>query len=122
MNKTQTRVAYKVVTCFLWSARSGSVQYQVNKWVNAPGNTRLFVFDTLHEAKNFRNDKERIYKCHIKGGIKYFGCRSGLNNNIFWIKFNECLKRKKKVQIKNVELTDLEAVLVKSVMLIREVY
>ena len=121
MNKTQTRVAYKVVNSLLWSSRSGSVQYKVNEWVDAPGNTRLFVFDTLHEAKNFRNDNEKIYECYVKGGIKYFGSLCAYNNKVFWYEFNRSLQRKKKVQIKNVELTDIEALLVKSVKLIREI-
>ena len=116
---------YKVVSKSLWSARAigrSAVRYKIGEWVNAPENTRLFVFDSLEEARKFREgDSEDIYECEIKGGIKLPGCLWVGSESEFWEKFNIKIKNKEKItreyMEKKVDLAETPAVLVKSVKL-----
>lgn len=116
---------YKVVTKQFWSARATGrtvVKYKIGEWVNAPENTRLFVFDSLEEARKFHEHQfEDIYECEVKGGIKLPGCAWVNAIGEFWEKFNIKIKNKEKItreyMAKKVDLAATPAVLVKSVKL-----
>lgn len=116
---------YKVVSKSLWSARAigcAAVRYEIGEWVDAPENTRLFVFDSLKEARKFREgDSEDIYECEVKGGIKLPGCAWISSINAFWERFNAKIKNKEKItrryMAKKFNLAETPAVLVKSVKL-----
>lgn len=116
---------YKVVSKSLWSARAtgyAAVKYKIGEWVNAPENTRLFVFDSLKEAGKFYDCQfEDIYECEVKGGIKLSGCAWTNRINEFWETFNAKIKNKEKItreyMTKKVGLSKTPAVLVKSVKL-----
>lgn len=116
---------YKVVSKSLWSARSigrSAVRYKIGEWVDAPENTRLFVFDSLEEARKFHEREfEDIYECEVKGGIKLPGCAWISSINAFWETFNAKIKNKEKItrryMEKKVDLAETPAVLVKSVKL-----
>jgi len=116
---------YKVVSKILWSARATgrtAVRYKIGEWVNAPENTRLFVFDSLEEARKFHEwDSEDIYECEVKGGIKLPGCAWVSGVDEFWETFNAKIKNKEKItqeyMAKKVDLARTPAVLVKSVKL-----
>lgn len=114
---------YKVVDKDdLTSARAlRKVEYKINKWTNAPGNTRLFVFDSLSEANNFCGFEEVIFECEVKGGVKLSGAQWGLDTDYFWKLFNAKIKKKKKITqeyvSKKIKLSETPAVLVKSVKL-----
>ena len=92
---------YKVVSKSLWSARSigrSAVGYKIGEWVNAPKNTRLFVFDSLEEARKFHEPQfEDIYECEVKGGIKLPGCLWACSESKFWETFNAKIKNKEKI-------------------------
>ena len=116
---------YKVVSKNLWSARAigcMAVRYKIGEWVDAPENTRLFVFDSLKEARKFHDrQSECIYECEVKGGIKLPGCALISSINAFWEKFNAKIKNKEKItreyMVKKFNLAETPAVLVKSVKL-----
>lgn len=116
---------YKVVGKSLWSARAigrEAVRYKIGEWVNAPENTRLFVFDSLEEARKFHERQfEDIYECEVKGGIKLPGCLWAYSESEFWETFNAKIKNKEKItreyMEKKVDLAETPAVLVKSVKL-----
>ena len=116
---------YKVVTKNFWSACATgrtAVRYKIGEWVNAPENTRLFVFDSLEEARKFHEwDSEDIYECEVKGGIKLPGCAWVSDVDEFWETFNAKIKNKEKItreyMAKKVDLARTPAVLVKSVKL-----
>lgn len=116
---------YKVVTKDFWSARAfgrTAVKYKIGEWVDAPGNTRLFVFDSLEEARKFYEwDSEDIYECEVKGGIKLPGCARIGSIGAFWETFNIKIKNKEKIteqyMAKKLDLAKTPAVLVKSVKL-----
>ena len=116
---------YKVVTKQFWSARATgrtAVKYKIGEWVNAPENTRLFVFDSLEEARKFHEwDSEEIYECEVRGGIKLPGCAWVGSVDAFWEKFNIKFKNKEKItreyMEKELDLAKTPAVLVKSVKL-----
>lgn len=110
----------------LISARSGNVQYKVGEWVNAPENTRLFVFDSLQKAKEFcRDQPDEIYECQIKGGVKGFGAYRSSDNETFWKMFNAIISKKKKFSMEEIEkhiiLSFTPAILAKSVKLTKKV-
>lgn len=116
---------YKVVSKSLWSARAigcAAVRYEIGEWVDAPDNTRLFVFDSLKEARKFYDCRfENIYECEVKGGIKLPGCAWICAIGEFWETFNAKIKNKEKItrryMAKKVDLAETPAVLVKSVKL-----
>ena len=114
---------YKVVDKSLWSARSHDpVQYKLGEWVDAPLDTRLFVFDSLEEARKFHERQlEDIYECEVKGGVKLPGAAWGCGIQKFWRLFNAKIKNKEKItreyMEKKVDLAETPAVLVKSVKL-----
>jgi hypothetical protein len=115
---------YKVVSKSLWSARAirCAVKYKIGEWVDAPENTRLFVFDSLKEARKFYDCQfEDIYECEVKGGIKFLGCAWAGAISAFWERFNTKIKNKEKItreyMTKKVGLAETPAVLVKSVKL-----
>lgn len=107
------------------SARSRNyVFYKVGEWTDAPGNTRLFVFDNLEDARKFRSFGEVIFECEIVGGVKFFGANCRSNNNEFWEIFNNILLKKKKVTKEkfkkaNIRLAEVDAVLAKKVKLLK---
>ena len=115
---------YKVVAKSLWSARyigRSAVRYKIGEWVDAPDNTRLFVFDSLKEARKFHEQGEDIYECEVRGGIKLPGCAWVGSISAFWEKFNTKIKNKEKItreyMEKELDLAKTPAVLVKSVKL-----
>lgn len=114
---------YKVVDGHhLISARAYTpVSYTVGEWTNAPIDTRLFVFDSLKEAKKFYTSGESIYKCEVKGGIRGRGCDYFGDQLKFWELFSQHIKNKKKIDWLKMEdkmpLTFTQGILVKSVKL-----
>ena len=98
------------------------VQYKINEWVNAPNNTRLFVFDYLDEAKIFAyQNAARLFECQIKGRIRHKGVEKLAHTSLFWEEFNLQLKRKKKINISKYPPSSTPAVLAKSVKLTKEI-
>ena len=125
MAKT-TKKYYKVTSYDLSSARAPYfcvIRYKLNEYVSTKDNTRLFVFDNLHEAVAFRHGNERIFECKVIGGIKHSGCFSFHFHN-YWKLFNSFLRKKKKQDWSkyNNEFSPVNAVLVKSVKLIKEIH
>lgn len=128
-------IYYKVVrneNGKLLSARTGSyytdrkpVQYIPNRWVSAPENTRLFVFDNLSNAKSFicYVNGEEIWECQIIGGISGFGAEGNIIS--FWEKVNSYSKKKKKINFDKIQekinLVNWEAILAKKVKLTKRV-
>ena len=103
-------------------------EYKLNEWTVAPANTRLFVFDSLQKAEEFRRFKigdYQIYECLIVGGIKGFGAHWSADQARFWHCFNEQIKTKKKVQITSYKfpmaLSPVPAILCKKVKLTKKV-
>lgn len=98
------KVYYKVVYnsgYHLRSARCGgisnSITYIPNQWVYSHGDSRLFVFDDLEEAKKFIGTPsygEEIWECKIQGGIKGYGCNSIIKIPEFWNTFNKYAKNR----------------------------
>lgn len=83
----QPKIYYKVVrgVSQLFSARSEySVEYKVNEWTEAPGNTRLFLFDSLEAAKDFKWDNESVYTCYAQHIAIGYGAFSTGTINVFW--------------------------------------
>jgi hypothetical protein len=83
------KVYYKVVDRSdygLYSARSefNKVEYKVNEWVQAPGNTRLFVFDSLYQAEQFQFRDEEIYTCQAQHVSTGYGIESSCRQQEFW--------------------------------------
>lgn len=123
---------YKVVNSDLTSAtvfkadpidKRTPVQYKINEWVNAPNNTRLFVFDNLDEAKKFAWERvARLFECQIKGRIKHQGVDRFAHTSLFWEEFNLQLKKKKKINISKYPTASTPAVLAKSVKLTKEIH
>jgi len=66
---------YKVVREDLTSFNSGNLQYKINKWVK-PEYGKLFVFDTIENAKEFLSEYRfrtyHIYRCKVKGYVEPF--------------------------------------------------
>lgn len=114
---------YKVVNGHsLTSARAITpVSYAVGEWTNAPIDTRLFVFDSLKEAKKFYTSGEFIYECEVKGGIRGRGCDYCDDQVKFWELFNQHIKNNKKIDWRKIKdelpLTFTQGILVKSVKL-----
>lgn len=111
----------------LISTGVSSIEYKQNEWTIAPDGTRLFVFDSLQNAKDFLDDYIGgvIYECEVEGGIKGFGAFYVRDQRIFWTKFNHFLGKKKKMEISEtkfgIPLTDISAVLCKKVKLTKKV-
>lgn len=94
---------YKVVNSDLNSARAWpSVKYEIGKWVHAPRidnvcPTKLFVFDSLENARRFRMADERIFECKILSPCtKILPVESAYNIKVFWEKYWEMMKKKQK--------------------------
>jgi len=110
-------------------ATTDMVVYKTDGWTYAPGNTRLFVFDNLSDAKSFRrlSNSEEIWECIISGGIKCKGSLSRYRINTFWSIFNKIVKSKKstanieEVVSKEVDLASFPAVLTKRVRLLKQI-
>jgi hypothetical protein len=105
------------------------VKYELNKWISAPNETRLFVFDDLNKAKSFRNvfKTRKIYECEIIGGIKGKGARYRDSMDDYWNIFNKELKKKKKIDVEKImekngiSLAYIDAILAKKVKLTKKV-
>jgi len=134
MSTTPKKKYYKVVKNYgkLYSCRAGKQEYPVKKWTHAPDNTRLFVFDNLHDAINFSVPSEQIWECSIRGGIKCAGAYFPSGTDLFWKRFNEYLKTKKNTKdiqkyVENgkcgekVRLAEYPAILTKSVFLTKQI-
>lgn len=58
---------YKVVSKDLMSARCNPIQYTIGQWTYPQiPNSRLFVFESLDDAKSFRGYGERIFMCETR--------------------------------------------------------
>ena len=93
---------YKVVSQNLKSARWGDVQYELNNFVYAPGNTKLFCFENLIDASNFIehhgkyssqvnevifNDDERLFRAEALDAVPGANCIKRGDNSLipkFW--------------------------------------
>lgn len=131
------KIAYKVVkqygSCFFSSRvnpelnspcdQRVQVEYIPNQWVEAPENTRLFVFETLDEAKSFKNKNEVIFVCLIHDYVKFYPCAYPSDSGTYWNIFNRFKTlnveafRKNYVKI----MLDTPSVLAKKVMLLEKV-
>ena len=117
-DKKQALTSY-IFDCF------NKVTYKVGEWVDAPDNSRLFVFDSLESAMAFAWNDQQIYECEIVGGITGYGWIGGYSSDPFrfWEEINNILKRKKKVDFdeirKKYTLCDTRSVLAKKVKLVK---
>lgn len=59
-------------------------------------NTRLFVCDSLEQARFFRSRDDLIFECHCDGIINNANGTDYMDYTDFWNKVNENLKKKKK--------------------------
>jgi len=100
------------------------VEYKVNEWVQAPEGTRLFCFATLAEARSFKSSTyDRVFKCKIKGHIKYYPSSFCYEIQKYWNQVNDFLKKKKKLPMDiGVSLSKhYPSLLAKEVMLLEKV-
>ena len=124
-------IYYKVVRANLFSARTDSyeisrrmVKYKIGKWISAPNNTRLFLFENLEDAQNFANQGERIFECKAIGVIRGFPAHFSFS--YYWNLIESLLKKKKKVNFDSKEfrgytITNRPSILAKKVKLVKEV-
>jgi len=111
------------------------VEYTPHKWVKAPDNTRLFVFDNLKDAMEYAkpsNTKSSIWECKIRGGIPFKGAISINKYAEYWAALNKILASKKAfnpdaaerylTDVLNITLWKTPAVLAKSVKLTKKLY
>ena len=109
--------------------KSSVVTYILDSWVEAMGDSRLFVFDNLEDAIKNNHGSGVIYECEVSGVIKEK--MSGVNlftEDIpeYWEIFNRVRKQKKKNFVKRfyteayknkLVLSAMSATLVKKVKL-----
>ena len=107
------------------------MNYSVDKWVEAPQDTRLFVFDNLDKAialaQEFSCD---VYECKIRGHIKLFGSKLVMDNKQFWNKLKPLIKnrhsnwktREDLQKITGLEIHETESIGAKAVKLVKKVY
>ena len=74
-----------------FSARQGDVEYKLNETVYAPNNTKLFVFDSLDDAKKFKCYGEKIFACEVKSPTQGFAAFHNYDMLRFWLLFHSCL-------------------------------
>jgi hypothetical protein len=107
------KICYKIVKVgeFSGELRSSttccmgkSVKYELNKWVDAPEGTRLFVFRDMKDIYNTAflinisefKKRYKLYKCQVKGG--FFGYPTYSDQYFkYWEIINSLLKKKKSV-------------------------
>jgi len=118
---------------YQWTQKRPMVTYIPNKWVNAPDNTRLFVFDDLDAAKDHATSCGggfQIWECSVKGGISFYGAWAADDTARYWDVINKYMATKKKFDLasmtqrmleENIILVGLRAILVKSVKLTKKV-
>lgn len=89
------KIYYKVLSASLRSAIvSGryNLQYKVNEWTEPVEGTRLFIFRSLYDARDFfRNNAHvganSIYECHAEGvSTPHFraNCVTSFSIETFW--------------------------------------
>ena len=130
MKKKYYKVVSDLVHKFFYSAyqQSDLVEYKIGEWVSAPGNSRLFVFDSLKKAHDFINRfglyNHAVFECQIVGGIEFFGESYPCQYHAFWEFFNKKVKAKKALKIEdfgNFALLSTKAILCKKVKLINKI-
>jgi len=112
---------YKLITNHHRSYSTGEVRYIPGGWTYAPGNTRLFVFETYKEATDFWIGTGEIWECEVTPSILR-GEGTLDNRTLFWNKVEQNLKNKKKWD-KGIKVirTGVDACLVKGVKLTKKI-
>lgn len=112
----------------LWQDCRPIVRYELGKWIEAPRNTRLFLFEELDHAKYFRwyNNCEKIFECQAIGVIRGFPGKKIHETKIFldnfWNQVSSYLEKKKKVDWNSINCDkSLPVILARKVKLIKEI-
>lgn len=108
----------------LTSARSAIVTYKVGEWIEAPENTRLFVFDNFDDARRFRISGEQIYLCEVEDPVKMRGAFT-FEFESFWNMVNKILDSGGKLEESPEYIywhkSEIEAICVRKVKLVERV-
>lgn len=121
------KLAYKVLSNTnsgqLFSARASngfsekmsSVEYFVNKFIDAPEGTRLFTFEKLDDALYFKDSYEVVYQCLIEDYIELYPCSYSKSIVKYWELVNSGNA------LEELELAPYKSLCAKRVMLLKEV-
>ncbi len=94
------KIYYKVLDRRALTSCTTHLKYTEKQWTTPTiSGSKLAVFATLQDAKEFTHSNTIIYKCYVKNPIKPYKYRSGLSNSyhIYWDVVAAARKRKKNI-------------------------